>query len=108
MTPGFGPGDEGSIPSPPAKNMKIVFIAGPYTGDGTFEAIERNIREAEKYQIALANREVGFFCPHNHTAHFSGKKGATPPEKFYYDLDFQFLMRAADAVLAMPNWGKSW
>ena len=35
--------------------MKIVFIAGPYTGDGTFEAIERNIREAEKYQIALAN-----------------------------------------------------
>ena len=32
-------------------NMKIVFIAGPYSGDGTFEAIERNIREAEKYQI---------------------------------------------------------
>jgi len=43
--------------------MKIVFIAGPYTGDGTFESIERNIREAEKYQIALANKEIGFFAP---------------------------------------------
>ena len=30
-----------------------------HIGDGTFESIERNIREAEKYQIALANREVG-------------------------------------------------
>ena len=32
--------------------MKIVFIAGPYTGDGTFEAIERNIREKEAKQRA--------------------------------------------------------
>ena len=88
--------------------MKIVFIAGPYTGDGTFESIERNIREAEKYQIALANREIGFFCAHNHTEHFSSKKGATPPESFYYELDFQFLRQVADAVLAMPNWEKSW
>ena len=87
--------------------MRIVFIAGPYTGDGTVASIERNIREAEKYQIALANREVGFFCAHNHTEHFSSTKGALPPEQFYYDLDFQFLMRAADAILAMPTWEKS-
>lgn len=87
--------------------MKIVFIAGPYTGNGTTESIERNIREAEKYQIALANKEIGFFCPHNHTEHF-GQKGATPPEKFYYDLDFEFLTRMADAVLAIPGWENSW
>jgi len=87
--------------------MKIIFISGPYTGDGTVESIERNIREAEKYQIALANMEIGFFCPHNHTEHFSTKKGATASEQFYYNLDFQFLMRAADAVLAMPNWEES-
>ena len=87
--------------------MKIVFIAGPYTGDGSYESIERNIREAEKYQIALANKQVGFFCPHNHTEHFSSRKGATAPEQFYYDLGFQFLIRVADAVLAMPNWEKS-
>lgn len=88
--------------------MKIIFIAGPYTGDGTFESIERNIREAEKYQIALANKEIGFFCAHNHTEHFSSKKGATAPEDFYYELDLQFLKRLADAVLAMPGWEQSW
>lgn len=88
--------------------MKIVFIAGPYTGEGTFESIEKNIREAEKYQTALANQQVGFFCAHNHTEHFSSKKGATPPEQFYYDLDFVFLKKATDAVLAMPGWKDSW
>ena len=88
--------------------MKIVFIAGPYTGDGSYESIEKNIREAEKYQIALANNQIGFFCPHNHTEHFGPHKGVTAPEQFYYDLDFEFLMRMADAVLAIPGWENSW
>ena len=64
--------------------MKIVFVAGPYTGDGKVETIERNIREAEKYQIALAEKQIGFFCAHNHTEHFSTKKGVCAPEDFYY------------------------
>ncbi len=85
--------------------MKIVFIAGPYFGDGTREVIQKNIREAEKYQIELANRKIGFFCAHNHTEHFEVK--ATAEEQFYYDLDFQFLTKAADAVLAIPGWEKS-
>jgi len=89
-------------------NMKIVFIAGPYTGDGTHDGIEKNIREAEKYQIALANHQIGFFCAHNHTEHFSSKKGAKAPETFYYELDLQFLKRMANAVLAMPGWESSW
>lgn len=87
--------------------MKIIFIAGPYTGDGSRESIEKNIREAEKYQIALANRQIGFFCSHGHTEHFSSGKGATAPEKFYYDLGMHFLERATDAVLAMPGWETS-
>lgn len=87
--------------------MKIIFIAGPYNGDGTFESIEKNIREAEKFQIALANNQVGFFCAHNHTAHFNSGKGAIAPEEFYYKLDFHFLQTVASAVLAVPGWEKS-
>lgn len=87
--------------------MKIIFIAGPYFGDGKVETIENNIRQAEKYQIALANKQIGFFCAHNHTEHFSTKKGATAPEDFYYALDLEFLKRAADAVLAIPGWESS-
>ncbi|MCL5010830.1 MAG: DUF4406 domain-containing protein [Patescibacteria group bacterium] len=87
--------------------MKIIFIAGPYIGDGKVETVEKNIRVAEKYQIALANAQVGFFCSHSHTEHFSTKKGATAPESFYRELDLEFLRKAADAVLAVPGWENS-
>lgn len=85
--------------------MKIIYIAGPYYGNGEKETIENNIREAEKYQIALANNRIGFFCSHNHTEHFQEK--ATAPEEFYHELDFHFLRNIADAVLALPGWEKS-
>lgn len=84
--------------------MKIVFIAGPYIGDGRLETIERNIRSAEEYAVALANRRIGFFCPHLHTHHFGSKADAD--ETFYHRLDFHFLMRA-DGILMMPEWRTS-
>lgn len=87
--------------------MKIIFIAGPYIGDGTYEKIEENIREAEKYQIALANQRVGFFCAHNHTEHFGSGKKAIAPEPFYHEMDLEFLKRIADAILIMPKWEES-
>lgn len=87
--------------------MKIVFIAGPYMGDGSYEIIERNIREAEKYQVALANHHVGFFCSHGHTGHFDNREDIAVPGDFYFNLGMRFLERAADAVLAMPGWEKS-
>ena len=88
--------------------MKIIFIAGAYTGDGSRESIEQNIRIAEKYAIALANRHIGFFLTHIHTEHFSSGKGATAPEAFYYALDFEYLKRISDAVLFIPGWENSW
>jgi len=86
--------------------MKIIFISGPYFGDGKWETIERNIREAEKYQIALINKGIGAFCAHNHTEHF-GSKGVNQPEEFYHELDMEFLKRACDAVVAIPGWKNS-
>lgn len=89
--------------------MKIVFIAGPLTTgwDGKDRSfIEKNILSAEAYQIALANAGIGAFCAHTHTS-FHHEKGSDAPESYYYQLDFEILMRAADAVLAMPGWEKS-
>ena len=85
--------------------MKIIFIAGPYSGDGDRGEIERNIRQAEACQIALANAQVAFFCPHNHTEHFEEKAAA--PEEFYKQMDMEILRRACDAVLAIPGWENS-
>jgi len=82
--------------------MKIIFIAGPYIGDGNKENIEKNIRYAEKYQIALANAGVGFFCPHNHTEHFEEKANAS--DEFYRELDREILKRACDGIMVVPGW----
>ena len=87
------------------KFMKIIFIAGPYFSGGNPEKIEENIRNAEKYQIALANAGVGFFCSHNHTEHFEQK--AKAPEEFYKEMDMLILQRAADAIMAIPGWENS-
>ena len=85
--------------------MRIIFIAGPYFGKGNREEIEKNIRTAEKYQIALANARVPFFCAHNHTEHFEEK--AKAPEEFYRKMDMEILRRACDAILALPDWETS-
>ena len=84
--------------------MKIVFIAGPYSGNNSAK-IEKNIRDAERYEIALANAGIGFFCPHLHTEHF--EKKAKAPESFYIKLDRIFLKRVADAMLVLPGWENS-
>lgn len=88
--------------------MKIVFIAGPLTtgGDGSRECIANNLKNAERYSVALANAGIGYFCSHSHTC-FHNEKGSVAKEKYYYDLGLQFLKRMADAVLAMPGWEKS-
>lgn len=85
--------------------MKILFIAGPYFSDGEYQKIENNIRMAEKYQIALANQGIGFFCSHNHTEHF--EKKANAPEEFYKEMDLLILQRATDAMIAIPGWENS-
>jgi hypothetical protein len=89
--------------------MKIVFIAGPLVSGWDWKDekfIDGRVKEAEKYQIALINSGVGCFCPHTHTS-FHHRKGSTAPEKFYHDMDFEFLKRCCGAVLAMPGWEKS-
>lgn len=88
-----------------ALSTKIIFIAGPYIGDGRKDTIQKNIRAAEQYQIALANVRIPFFCAHNHTKHFEEKANA--PEEFYKAMDMEILKRTCDAVIAIPGWETS-
>jgi hypothetical protein len=83
----------------------LVFIAGPYIGDGTEAVIEANIRQAREVAVKLADFEIPFFCPHTHTAHF--QRDAKAPEIFYRELCLRILERAATVLLLLPNWQTS-
>ena len=85
--------------------LKIIFVAGPYFGDGSYNMIDQNIRDAEAFQIALVNRGIHCFCAHNHTNHFEVKAKAS--EIFYKAFDTEVLRILCDAVLAMPRWKES-
>lgn len=91
------------------KPVKLLFIAGPLTtgGDGSREYMANNVQTAESYSVALANAGVAFFCGHTHTS-FHHEKGSRAPEDFYYKLDLEILRRAADGVLAIPGWERSY
>lgn len=85
--------------------MKLVYIAGPYTGDN-YLAVEANIAQAREAAAWLANNGVGYYCPHLNSAHF---EAITPdvPIAFWYEMDYR-LLDVCDALLVLPGWEKSW
>lgn len=83
--------------------MKIVFISGVYIGKN-FEETDVNIKKAEAFAIALANRGVGFFCPHLNIAHLETKSSMA--YGFHLDLDAEMMSRC-DGALMMPGWEKT-
>jgi len=89
--------------------MKFVYIAGPYTGNThdyrSYFEIERHIQIAVEASAELAELGVGFFCPHNHSAHFELITPKVKPS-FWYALDMHFLA-ACDAMLLLPGWQNS-
>ncbi len=81
----------------------LVYIAGPYSAP-SIDGIEKNIRQAEKYALALAQANIYFICPHLNTAYFDSKIKIN--EIYYYNLGFELLARS-DVLLVLPGWQKS-
>jgi hypothetical protein len=84
--------------------LKIVYIAGPYIGNGHYLTVERNIREAEAFAIELTKRRIGFLCPHLNSAHFQIKTDA--PASFWYEMDLAILLHC-DGIAFSPRWQES-
>lgn len=87
--------------------MKIIYISAPFIGNGTKEAIKKNIQTAGEYAKVLAQNEIGFFLPHVHSVEITGLD-VTSLQRFYYNQDSEFLIRAADALIALPGWETSY
>lgn len=81
--------------------MFIIYICGPFSADTNW-AIKRNIREAEKLSLEVANLGLGFICPHKNSEEFFGL--LTP--EYWYEMTLE-LLRRCDAVLLFGAWGKS-
>ncbi|MEX1027132.1 MAG: DUF1937 family protein [Candidatus Paceibacterota bacterium] len=85
--------------------MKTVFIAGPLSSPDGDAGIERNKKEAQKYQVTLAEEGIYSFCPHVHTI-WRGKEGAGISDEFFHDWHMKFL-QCCDALAALPGWKES-
>jgi len=81
--------------------MKVVYIAGPYTGANEWET-HGNIMLAEDRASRLWLAGIAAVCPHKNTAWMGG---LVPYERFIEgDLA---ILRRCDAVLTCPGWRDS-
>jgi nucleoside 2-deoxyribosyltransferase len=81
--------------------MKVVYIAGPFTGPNNWE-IELNVRSAENIAMAVAEMGGMPLCPHSNTRFFHGTISA----EFWYEGTLE-LLRRADAVVVVSGWQRS-
>lgn len=91
--------------------MKLIYIAGKYTGK-TYSEIDDNIKKAEAKAIELIAKkgESGYYpvTPHLNTAHFEIYKSALPGIDYIYWLKgtIEMLMKCY-GILMMDNWKES-
>ena len=86
--------------------MRLVYIAGPYTGETTYDVLE-NIRKAEKVAIRYWKMGYAVICPHKNTAFL---EGSIDPDSLFLEpwLEGCFeMIRRCDVIVMMKDWDKS-
>ncbi len=92
--------------------MKVIYIAGKYTGKThgpeSYIEIERNILVAREYAIkvmTLGNGKCIALTPHLNSSHMECDFNRMGNE-FWYKADIEMMLRC-DAVFLLPNWTDS-
>jgi len=81
--------------------MKVVYIAGPFTGKTAWD-VELNVRRAEEAALEVARLGAAPLCPHANSRFFHGQCTA----EFWYEATLE-LLRRADAVLFVGRYRAS-
>jgi hypothetical protein len=82
--------------------VKLVYIAGPFTGETAWE-IEGNVRRAEAAGLEVAWLGGMPVIPHANTRFFHGQCAPS----FWYEGTLELLSRC-DAMLVQGDWENSW
>jgi len=81
--------------------MKLVYVAGPFTGPNTW-AVEQNVRRAEELGLIVAQCGAMPLIPHTNTRFFHGL--LTP--EFWYEGTLEVLRRC-DSIILTTSWETS-
>jgi len=81
--------------------MRVVYVAGPFRGNTTWE-IECNVRRAEEYALSIWRLGAVALCPHANTRFFH----KSAPDEIWLEGTLE-LLRRCDAVFVIPNSEKS-
>jgi len=77
------------------KKMKLVYIAGPYTGKNMNEVFN-NIQRAREVAETMASQRIAFICPHMNSALMDG----VVDDSFFLEMGLEHLERC-DAIFMM-------
>src|SRR5216684_2008596 len=83
--------------------MKIVYIAGPYTGK-TKNIIAANIGVAESFARRIASMKIGFICPHLNSRHMEDIEEVN--YQFWVKMYLRIVPKC-DAMFLLPSWETS-
>lgn len=86
---------------------KVIYVAGPYSGDDEdpdeyVRQRDENVKQAREVAIKLWKIGAAAICPHMNSYNF---EGYTSYENFI--LGYLEIMKRADVVLALPGWRES-
>ena len=84
---------------------KIIFIAGPFRGDGKRETKEKNIEIARKFVKLFIDNKILFYSPHLNIDQEALTLGEDAG-KLSWELNAEFLRRC-DALAVLPGWETS-
>jgi len=81
--------------------MKVIYVAGPYKGDGSEWAIHQNIEQAKNKARELWKHGWAVICPHANTSFFGGLGEHDRELWLKGDLE---LLRRCDAIYMLRDW----
>ena len=86
--------------------MKLIYVAGAYTGK-SYSEIDDNIRKAEAVSIMLFKKGWNVFTPHKNTAHYEIYEEVAGLTYHTWIETTKDMLRRCDCIIMMRDWENS-